>query len=139
MRIAVALLIFMIVSCAQRADVQTPPTKPPVYSKPVKGNTTPLGRGVFINSRCGDYVRSVADGKVTYAGKGVGSYGWIVIVDQEDGFTSVYGKFGEVWVKTGERVKARQVLGRTGRYHNICGIYYELRDAKGVPIEPVMR
>ncbi len=84
-------------------------------------------------------MRSVEAGRVVYAGKDLESFGWVVIVKQVDGFASVYGKLKKVWVRMGEKLKARQVIGRVGKSSQGCGVYYELRDRVGRPVKPVLR
>jgi len=130
----VALLIF---SCAPKREVAAP--KVPVYRVPVKGKLIVSGRGFFIRTECGSYIRTVAPGKVVYSGRDIGSYGWVVIVRQEDGYTSVYGGLARSWVRSGERVKIRQVIGEAGKMRGNCGVYYELRNALGDPVAPVLR
>ncbi len=101
---------------------------------PVKGTIIRKDRGIYIKTRCGAFVRAVEGGRVIYAGKDVNAYGWVVIVEQRDGFISVYGRLGKPWVSKGEQVKVRQVLGRVGKYRTSCGLYYELRDKRGNPV-----
>ncbi len=131
-----ALLIF---SCAPKKEVSAPKIFKPVYSMPVKGKLTPSGRGFLIRTECGSYIRAVAPGKVVYSGRDIGSYGWVVIVRQEDGYTSVYGGLTRSWVRSGEKVRIRQVIGEAGRMRGSCSVYYELRNALGDPVAPVLR
>ncbi len=137
---AVLIAVAFLVSCAQRpAKVQKVKIKKPVYYIPVKGEIKSAGRGFFIKTKCGNFVRAVESGKVVYSGRDIESYGWVVIVEQEDGFASVYGKLGRPWVRTGERVKRRQVIGKAGKSREGCGMYYELRNSLGEPVIPVLR
>lgn len=110
-----------------------------IYRAPVYGKILSKERGVFIVSRCGEFFRAVEGGRVLYAGRDVGSYGWVVILRQVDGNVSVYGKAKKLWVKGGERVKARQVLGRVGEERGRCGIYFEVRNARGEAVEFSLR
>ncbi|MDQ7039007.1 MAG: M23 family metallopeptidase [Aquificota bacterium] len=140
MKPAVLLVLFLISSCVYMpAEVEVKREAPPAYYPPVKGEKIRMGRGVFIRTRCGAFFRSVGEGKVIYAGRDVGNFGWVVMVRQTDGFVAVYGKTGKPWVRTGERVKARQVLGRVGKGRKGCGIYFELRNRRGDPVNPVLR
>ncbi len=131
------LLAFLLFSCA---PVKVEKKKEiPVYLAPVSGERLKEGRGLFIRTRCGKFFRAVEGGKVVYVGKDVENFGWVIVVEQWDGFVSVYGKVKKPWVKTGERVKPRQVLGRVGRTRRRCGLYFELRDPVGNPVRPVLR
>ncbi|NPA41975.1 MAG: M23 family metallopeptidase [Aquificae bacterium] len=141
------VLVLIFLSCApapkkveKKVERQPPKIeKPRKYLPPVKGTPVPSGRGVFIKAKCGSFVRAVEGGKVAYAGKSINNFGWVVIVEQRDGLVAVYGRLGELWVRTGERVRARQVLGRVGRYKNTCGVYYEVRDRRGRPLKTPLR
>ena len=110
-----------------------------VYYAPVKGAVQEEGRGYFINARCGAFFRAVEGGKVAYSGKDLDNYGWIIIVEQEDGNVGVYGKVGKPWVNQGEKVKRRQVLGKVGRSKGKCGIYFEVRNSQGKPVNITLR
>ncbi|WP_457600720.1 murein hydrolase activator EnvC family protein [Hydrogenivirga sp.] len=140
MKFLVLSFFILLASCApKRSVVEKPKVVKPVYHLPVKGAVYKSGRGVFIKTRCSGFVRAVQSGKVAYSGRDLGNYGWVVIVEQEDGFVSVYGKLGKPWVKSGERVRNRQVIGRVGRVKDACGVYYELRNSTGEPVQPVLR
>jgi len=111
----------------------------PVYMLPAKGKVFKEARGYILRTRCAEYIRAVEAGEVIYAGKDVENYKWVVIVKQRDGYFSVYGKLKEKWVRRGEKVKKRQIIGRAGRIKGNCGIYYELRNKAGDPVFPVLR
>jgi len=134
----VLFVALLILSCAPQKAFLWKEVKP-IYLMPAKGSPLLSGRGLFIKTRCGEYVRSVASGKVVYAGRDIGSYGWIIIVQQEDGFTSVYGRLSKRWVRAGERVRERQIIGEAGESRGVCGVYYELRNSVGDPVAPVLR
>jgi len=110
-----------------------------VYYAPVKGAIREEGRGYFITARCGSFFRAVEGGKVAYSGKDLDNYGWIIIIEQEDGNVGVYGKVGRPWVNQGERVKRRQVLGKVGKSKGKCGIYFEVRNDAGQPVSITLR
>ena len=137
MRVLVLAVLLLLFSCAQR--VERVSEERPAYYPPAKGIVKESGRGFFIRTSCGDYVRAVEEGRVVYSGKDLGNYGWVVIVEQKDGLVSVYGKMERPWVRTGERVKVRQVIGKVGKDKGVCGLYYELRDRKGDPVRPHVR
>jgi len=132
-------LLLLLLSCAPKKRVEKPVPAKPVYYMPVRGEPVLSGRGLFIKAKCGEYVRAVEAGRVVYAGKDIGSYGWIIIVHQEDGYASVYGRLSKRWVRPGERVKGRQIIGEVGRAKGSCGVYYELRNSAGDPVPPVLR
>ena len=107
---------------------------------PVRGRLTKTERGYYITTSCGEFYRSVSDGKVLYSGDDIRGYGWVVMVESEDGLVYVYAKAESSLVKRGERVKRGQPLGRVGNSQEGCGLLFEIRDQKGKPIsfEPVL-
>ena len=139
MKILVLLVMAFLFACAQKEKEVKPLQKKPLYYMPVKGKLKIHGSGFYIKSKCGEFVRAVEEGKVIYAGKDIGSYGWVVIVEQKDGYVSVYGKVQRPWVKAGELVKKRQIIGKVGRVKKWCGVYYEVRNKFGESIEPMLR
>ncbi|MCS6998932.1 MAG: M23 family metallopeptidase [Aquificaceae bacterium] len=101
---------------------------------PVKGKANPTERGYHIATSCGEFFRSVSEGRVLYAGDDIRGYGWVVMVEGEDGLVYVYGKGESSLVKRGEKVKKGQPLGRVGRTQEGCGLLFEIRDREGRPV-----
>ncbi|WP_333785264.1 peptidoglycan DD-metalloendopeptidase family protein [Thermocrinis sp.] len=111
-----------------------PKEKPVVAPMPVKGTPLKSGRGYFINTSCNEFFRALENGKVLYAEDDLKGYGLVVMVEQENGYISVYTRAGSLFVKKGERVKKSQVLGKVGKHKENCGIGFELRLQDGSPI-----
>jgi len=101
---------------------------------PVKGKIARTERGYFIATSCGEFFRSVSDGRVLYVGDDIRNMGWVVMVDSGDGYVYVYAKAGSSLVKRGETVRRGQPLGRVGNSGNSCGILFEVRDQEGRPV-----
>jgi septal ring factor EnvC (AmiA/AmiB activator) len=117
-----------------KQQVKPPIAEVPKVPMPVKGVPIRSHRGYFIKSSCGEFFRAVKRGKVLYAGNDLKSYGWVVIVEQEDGYITVYTRAERVFVKKGESVKKGQVLGKVGKQGQDCGIGFELRLKDGSPV-----
>ncbi len=100
---------------------------------PLRGQPIKSERGYYIRSSCGEFFRSVSEGKVLYAGNDLKSYDWVVMVEG-DNFVYVYAKASSSLVKKGERVSKGQPLGKVGQSQEGCGILFEVRDAEGRPI-----
>ena len=107
--------------------------------------------GIDLATVCGDRIRAAHDGVVLAAGRHFDDHlGWVgdlrpyynrldrkglwrqlpivVVVDDGNGYRSVYAHFSEVVVKKGERVTAGQLIGyegRTGRASG-CHLHYGL-------------
>lgn len=99
---------------------------------PEKNNTALLilryNRGVFIKARPGEYIRSVADGKVVFA-RWFRDLGRMVIIDHGDHFFSVYGLLGSFLKKEGDQVREGEPIGAVGppELAPLAGIYFEWR------------
>lgn len=76
-----------------------------------------LHRGVDIQVPTGTEVRSMAPGRVRFAGT-MGGYGRVVWLDHGETVMTVYAHLSEVRVETGERVGGRTVVGLSGRSGN---------------------
>ncbi len=107
---------------------------------PVRGRLEKTERGYFIHTSCGEFFRSVSEGRVLYSGDDIKNYYWVVMVESEEGLVYVYAKGESALVKRGERVKKGQPLGKVGKYGETCGILFEVRDTEGKPLnfEPVL-
>lgn len=117
----------------QKQELKTKNT-PVLISSPVKGRAVRTERGYFIVTSCGEFFRSVSDGRVLYAGDDIKNYGWVVMVDGGDGFVYVYGYAESLLVRRGENVRKGQPLGKVGKGSDDCGILFEVRDVEGKPL-----
>ena len=77
----------------------------------VKGNISLDNKGIKIKSQPGAYARSVFDGKVTSV---FGYDGAMVVIISHGTYLTVYTNLAAVSVINGQRVTARQTLGRIG-------------------------
>jgi murein DD-endopeptidase MepM/ murein hydrolase activator NlpD len=107
--------------------------------------------GVDLATFCGDRIKAAHDGKVLAAGRRFDTeIGWVgdlepyvrrldkkhlwgtlpitVVIDDNNGYRSIYAHFGKVVVKKGQTVKAGQLIGyegATGRASG-CHLHYGL-------------
>lgn len=79
-------------------------------------------------------VEAFVGGQVLYAGNGVsgtgvGGYGNVVVIRDNKGAAHLYAHLHSVAVKTGQTVKAGQVIGKQGATGNVTGahLHYEVR------------
>lgn len=93
-------------------------------------------RGTVLGVANGEPVRSVHYGEVVYADWMQG-YGFLVIVDHEDGYLTLYSNLEEILVAEGETVAGGEQLALAGRGSAALapGLYFEIRH-NGRPLNP---
>jgi murein DD-endopeptidase MepM/ murein hydrolase activator NlpD len=102
--------------------------------------------GVDMATNCGDYVRAAHDGVILAASREYDAYmGWtsdiapyyhlldtkkwwnslpiVVVIDDGDGYRSIYAHEYQVIVKPGDKVKAGQIIGYEGATGNASGCH----------------
>lgn len=122
--------------------------------------------GVDIASFCGDYVLAAHDGTVLAAGVHFDDYlGWqgdlsryyhrndqkrlwddlpiTVVIDDGNGYRSIYAHFYELTVKVGQKVKAGEMIGYEGMSGHAtgCHLHYGLfspLEAATIPLDPAI-
>lgn len=100
---------------------------------PAEGNVNrglkgPSPQGLYIVNKAGTPVKSVADGKVVYAGNGLRGYGNLVIVNHASNYLSVYAHNRTIVVKEGQSVRQGQKIAEMGDTESKqVGLYFELR------------
>lgn len=93
--------------------------------------------GLDIGVWYGTEVKATADGIVHYAGWQRG-YGWVVIIDHQNGFKTLYGHNSWYFVDAGEEVRRGQVIALSGSSGYSIGthVHYEVL-LNGIPIDPL--
>lgn len=71
-------------------------------------------KGIEIIGEAGQEIRSVAKGKVIYAGEDLKGYGRLVIIKHEDNLITVYGHTQEILVREGQSVEAAEAIATMG-------------------------
>jgi len=107
-----------------------------VRTDPIIG-TAALHSGIDFRAPVGMEAKVTAAGVVVKAGWN-GGYGRMVEVDHGQGYATRYGHLSEVLVKVGDRVKAGDIIGRTGSSGRSTGphLHYEVRH-NGEAINPL--
>lgn len=106
------------------------PTQGPIvqhFNTPLYGSDL-LSTGVVIEAPEGQNVYAVAPGKVLFSGWLKG-FGLLMIIDQGEGYMSLYGRNQSLFKKTGQTVQAGDLIaevGETGGFSQ-SGLYFELR------------
>lgn len=101
-----------------------------------KFQTVTFNNGIVIEARQGSVVRSVYDGTVVYTGWLKG-YGQIVILDNGDGFYTLFAHLQKALKERGQEVKKGEDVGLAGDTgaDGVAGLYFEIRE-KGIPRDP---
>jgi murein DD-endopeptidase MepM/ murein hydrolase activator NlpD len=123
-------------SAASRAGFIWPATGP---ISSYFGPRHPLGIDIDFYADPNQAVRAAAAGTVAFAGgDACCSYGYHVIIDHGNGFSTLYAHFSAIAVRTGQRVRQGEVLGAGGRTGYATGnhLHFEIR-RDGVVVNPM--
>ena len=92
--------------------------------------------GVIINADYDTRVRAVTHGRVAFA-DWLQGYGFITIIDHNDGYMSLYGYTQELYKQVGDWVEASEVIATVGDSGGQLesGLYFEIRK-QGKPVNP---
>jgi murein DD-endopeptidase MepM/ murein hydrolase activator NlpD len=92
--------------------------------------------GLDIATGIGSWVKSSADGIVTFAGV-KGGYGKVIIIDHGYGLSTRYGHLSEIAVTPGQRIHRGDRIGNVGNTGRSTGphLHYEVR-VNNMPINP---
>lgn len=94
-------------------------------------------KGIDIGGRLGQPVRASAAGRVVYAGKGLLTYGNLVIIKHNDDYLSAYAYNHSLRVKEGEEVVAGQHITDMGsKGHGDALLHFQIR-LNGRPVDPL--
>jgi len=95
-----------------------------------------LHEGIDLANDVGTKIRAARAGRVVYAGWYSG-YGYTVMIEHDQGYTTLYGHLSEAVVQNEQYVKGSQVIAYMGNTGNSTGshLHFEVRK-NGVPINP---
>ena len=84
--------------------------------------------GLDIAAPAGTPIKAAADGKVIFSGYS-GGYGYVVKLDNGNGVETYYGHCSKLYVSTGEKVEAGDVIAAVGSTGNSTGnhLHFEVR------------
>ncbi|MEO6682888.1 MAG: M23 family metallopeptidase [Ginsengibacter sp.] len=104
---------------------------------PFGGYSVETHRGMDIKGPMGAPVKSMAKGKVTFAGT-KGGYGNCIIVEHGNGFQTLYGHLSKIKVRNGQKIEIGQHIGNIGSTGRSTGphLHYEVHQ-NGKRINPV--
>lgn len=92
--------------------------------------------GLDIAAPAGTPIKAAADGKVIFSGYS-GGYGYVVKLDNGNGVQTYYGHCSKLYVSSGEKVEAGDVIAAVGSTGNSTGnhLHFEVR-VNGVEVNP---
>ena len=92
--------------------------------------------GIDIAAPAGTPIKATADGKITFSGYS-GGYGYVVKISHGNGIQTYYGHCSKLYVSTGEKVKAGDVIAAVGSTGNSTGnhLHFEVR-VNGQEVNP---
>lgn len=124
----------------------------PAYALPVDEGTEVSGEfgapgpswpgghaGIDFNGETGDPIYAATNGRVVYAEFNYGGYGNLVMIERNDGVQTRYAHLDRILVKSGERVRAGELIGRMGSTGDSSGshLHFEVRVGPvPTPVEP---
>lgn len=95
-----------------------------------------LHSGIDVANDVGTPIKTARSGRVVHAGWYSG-YGYTVVVEHDQGYTTLYGHLNEYVVQTGQYVKDSQVIAYMGNTGNSTGSHLHFEVWKnGTPINP---
>ncbi len=96
------------------------------FGAPVKGLAN---NGIDLAAFAGMTVHAAAAGKVVFAGTEPERFGQLILIEHGGGWVTAYAYLGQVRVKEGQTVKARQIIARIGKSGEAKrpGLHFELR------------
>ncbi|AKL98209.1 M23 family metallopeptidase [Endomicrobium proavitum] len=104
---------------------------------PVTGKVS-LHGGIDIAVKSGTWVGAAADGVVILASYDAGHYGTAVFIDHQNGYITHYGHLSSINVRVGQRVKAHQLIGKSGATGRVTGPHLHFTVKKGnTSIDPL--
>ena len=102
---------------------------------PIEGRARDWQSGLLIDTGAHEKVRAVANGRVAYA-DWLRGFGMLVVVDQGDGWITLYGNNESLLVRVGDWVTPGQVIANAGTAAaGFDGAYFALRH-DGQPADP---
>lgn len=94
--------------------------------------------GILIGAPYGVPVRAISHGRVAFS-DWLQGFGFITIINHDDGYMSLYGHNESLFKQTGDWVISGEVIASTGDSggNPTSGLYFEIRE-RGKPVDPAL-
>lgn len=94
-------------------------------------------KGIEIQGTLGQEIKSIAKGRVIYAGEDLKGYGKLIIIKHDDDILSVYGHNRELLVTEGQQINAGEIISTMGQTDKEqVMLHFEIRK-KGLSVNPM--
>jgi murein DD-endopeptidase MepM/ murein hydrolase activator NlpD len=94
-------------------------------------------QGIDLAGKKGSPIFSAGDGRVVYVGRRFTGYGKMILIDHGKGVATLYSHLNKYFVRSGQVVHRRQLIGTMGRTGRATGVHlhFEVMEDK-IPINP---
>lgn len=94
-------------------------------------------KGILIEGSLGQEVKSIAKGRIIYAGEDLKGYGKLVIIKHDDDILSVYGHNRELLVSEGQKISTGETISTMGETSDgKIHLHFEIRK-NGLSVDPM--
>jgi murein DD-endopeptidase MepM/ murein hydrolase activator NlpD len=87
--------------------------------------------GIDIATGLGTPIHPIASGRVSEVHYTFFGYGYYVVIDHENGYKSLYGHMGRIFVRENDRVEANSIIGEVGLTGRTSGPHLHLEILNG--------
>ncbi|MFA5275781.1 MAG: LysM peptidoglycan-binding domain-containing M23 family metallopeptidase [Candidatus Omnitrophota bacterium] len=96
-----------------------------------------VNKGINIRPLGNSDVSASRSGKVVFSSQNFGGFGKTLIIDHQDGLSTVYARNAQLFVKAGDVVQKGQLIARTGSAGRDKNVYLHFEVRKGhIPENP---
>jgi murein DD-endopeptidase MepM/ murein hydrolase activator NlpD len=94
--------------------------------------------GIDYPGPTGEPVTAASSGRVTYAGRSLGGWGYLVTIAHGNGVRTMYAHLSRIGVRVGQRVATGRRIGRLGASGRATGphLHFEVR-LRGAAVDPL--
>lgn len=95
-------------------------------------------KGIDLAAPRGSAVMASHDGAVIYTGSGFKGYGKMIMIENKEGWATLYGHLDKIVVYEGKTVRQGEVIGALGNTGRSSGphLHFEVRKLNG-PVDPL--
>ena len=117
--------------------LQTPITTSYVMTQKFRPLSNPSHQGVDLAGSKNSPIFTAGAGRVVYVGRKFSGYGKMILIDHGGGISTLYSHLNKFFVRSGQQVHSRQIIGAMGRTGRATGVHlhFEVMVNK-IPVDP---